>query len=54
MCEELNDESTGSADTKQYNQHTNGTTNRDYYFYQDDNDGDEEGDRCILSQCVIS
>lgn len=23
-------------------------------YYEDDNDGDEEGDRCILSQCVIS
>ncbi|VEU40902.1 unnamed protein product [Pseudo-nitzschia multistriata] len=23
-------------------------------YYHDDNDGDEEGDRCILSQCVIS
>lgn len=55
MCEELNDESTGSTDTKQYNQHTNGTTtNRDHFYYQDDNNGDEEGDRCILSQCVIS
>ena len=49
--QELNGDSSDTTYLK-LNNHTNGTTRADYYH--DDNDGDEEGDRCILSQCVIS
>jgi spermidine synthase len=46
--QELNGED--SDNNTDHNKNANATPD----FYRDDNNGDEEGDRCILSQCVIS
>lgn len=44
----------GDANGGDANADANAFASNNRGVYDDDNDGDEEGDRCILSQCVIS